>query len=132
MAPGEHTVTLTQATFFSTIEKDGIVVVDWWAGWCRPCRAFAPVFAKVAARHDDIVFGTVDTEAERALAWGFSIRSVPTLMIFRDSVPVVNQAGALPEGALEDLIARVRGLDMRKVRRRIAAAETSPPGSTGT
>lgn len=120
------TLALTTDTFFSTVKRDGIALVDWWASWCGPCRAFAPVYAKVAERHPDIVFGKVDTEAEGPLAAAFEIRSIPTLMVFRGGVLLFSQAGMLPERALESLIERVRALDMDEVRRKVADARPTP------
>ncbi len=113
------TIDLTQSTFESTVTGNDIVLVDWWASWCGPCRSFAPVFEKAAATHDDIVFGKVDTEAEQALAGMAGIRSIPTLMVFREGVLVFSQPGALPAAALEDLIAQVRALDMDEVHREL-------------
>ena len=113
------TIDLTQSTFESTITGNDIVLVDWWASWCGPCRTFAPVFERAAADHADIVFGKVDTEAEQALAGMAGIRSIPTLMVFREGVPVFSQPGAVPGAALEDLIAQVRALDMDEVRREL-------------
>jgi thioredoxin len=113
------TIDLTQSTFESTVAGNDIVLVDWWASWCGPCRTFAPVFEKAATTHDDIVFGKVDTEAEQALAGMAGIRSIPTLMVFRAGVLVFSQPGALPAAALEDLIAQVRALDMDEVRREL-------------
>ncbi len=110
------TVELTQGTFVETLRGNDIVLVDFWAAWCGPCRAFAPVFDKAAAKHPDIVFGKVDTEAEQALAAQADIRSIPTLMAFRDGVLLYSQAGALPEAALEDLIGQVRTVDMAAVK----------------
>lgn len=113
------TIDLTQSTFESTITGNDIVLVDWWASWCGPCRTFAPVFERAAADHADIVFGKVDTEAEQALAGMAGIRSIPTLMVFREGVLVFSQPGAVPGAALEDLIAQVRALDMDEVRREL-------------
>jgi thioredoxin 1 len=113
---------LTEATFSTTV-KQGIVLVDWWAAWCGPCRAFAPVFERASTKHPDVTFAKVDTEAEPLLAAAFEIRAIPTLMAFRDGVLVFEQAGALPPAALDRLIEAVRGLDMDDVRRRAAAEQ---------
>ncbi len=115
------TINLTDSTFEQTVTGKDIVLVDWWASWCGPCRAFAPVFEAAAATHDDIVFGKVDTEAEQGLAGAAGIMSIPTLMIFREGVLVFSQPGALPAPALEDLISQVRALDMDEVHRTMAA-----------
>ncbi|HEX8789540.1 MAG TPA: thioredoxin domain-containing protein [Polyangiaceae bacterium] len=114
------TIDLTTETFFPTVKRDGIALVDWWATWCGPCRAFAPVYAQVAVKHADVVFGKVDTEAEPALAGAFQIRSIPTLMVFRDGILLFAQPGMLPAQALETLVERVKALDMEEVRRSIA------------
>ena len=114
------TVALTEATFEATVEDNDIVLVDWWASWCGPCRQFAPVFEAAAERNQDVVFGKVDTEAEQGLAAAAGIMSIPTLMIFRDGLLLFSQPGALPPSAVDDLIAQVRALDMDDVRRRQA------------
>lgn len=125
------TVTLTEANFEETIRNNDIVLVDWWASWCGPCRMFAPVFEAAAARHPDLVFAKVDTDAESRLAAAAGIMSIPTLMVFRDQILVFSQAGVLPAPVLEDLITQVRALDMDAVRRAIAAehADQSPDGA---
>lgn len=117
------TVALTAATFEETVTADGIVLVDLWAEWCGPCKMFGPVFERASDTHTDIVFGKVDTEAEQELAGTLGIRSIPTLMAFRDGVLVFAQPGALPDTALEQVIAAVRDLDMDEVHRQVAEAE---------
>jgi thioredoxin 1 len=121
------TVEVTGSNFKQVVEKDGIVLLDWWASWCGPCRAFAPTYEKVAGKHPDITFGKIDTEASPDLAGAFDIRSIPTLMILRDKVLLFSEPGALPEAALEDLIRQVRTLDMEKVRADIAKQDAPEP-----
>jgi thioredoxin 1 len=114
------TVNLTEDTFEATVSRDGIVLVDWWASWCGPCRMFAPVFEAASEQHPDVTFGKVDTEAQPGLAGAANIMSIPTLMAFRDGILVFAQPGALPAPALEQVITAVRELDMDDVRRQIA------------
>ncbi|NUP53749.1 MAG: thioredoxin [Catenulispora sp.] len=114
------TVDLTKDTFEKTVTADGITLVDFWADWCGPCKQFAPIYEKVSEANTDITFAKVDTEAEPELAGAFDIRSIPTLLIFRDGVMVYGQPGALPEAPLVDLIGQARALDMEEVRRQIA------------
>ncbi|MER7458765.1 thioredoxin [Micromonospora sp. NPDC126480] len=118
-------VALSGSDFEKTITRDGIVLVDFWASWCGPCRSFAPVFERASEKHPDIVFGKVDTEAEAGLAAAAQIRSIPTLMAFRDGVLVFAQPGALPAPALEQVILAVRDLDMDDVRARISGQPAS-------
>lgn len=119
-------IKVTEHNFEATIER-GIVLLDWWAAWCGPCRMFAPTFEAASARHPDVVFGKVDTEVEQGLAGAFDIRAIPTLMVLRDGVLLASQPGVLPAAAIDELIARARELDMAEVRRaveqRTAAAE---------
>ncbi|MFF5216770.1 thioredoxin [Micromonospora sp. NPDC000442] len=118
-------VALTGANFEETVTRDGIVLVDFWASWCGPCRGFAPVFEQASEKHRDIVFGKVDTEVEQGLAAAAQIRSIPTLMAFRGGVLVFSQPGALPAAALEQVIQAVRDLDMDEVRAKISGEPAS-------
>ncbi len=116
------TVEVTEKNFEETIQK-GLVLIDWWAAWCGPCRRFAPIFEEASTRHPDVVFGKVDTEAQTALAGEFGIRSIPTIMAFREGILLFAQPGSLPGEVLDELIGKLREVDMDEVRRRVAEAE---------
>ena len=114
------TVKITKDTLQGTIADNEIVIIDFWAPWCGPCKSFAPIYEVVSEKHDDVVFAKVNTEDEQELAAGFQIRSIPTLMIFRDQIAIFSQAGMLPESGLEEVIAKTKELDMDQVRKEVA------------
>ena len=115
--------TITAQNFRETVEAGGIVILDFWAPWCGPCRGFAPTFEKAAGDNPDVVFGKINTDEEQQLAAAFGIQSIPTLVVFRDKVPLMKQAGALPPAALADVLEQAKALDMDKVRAEVAQRE---------
>ena len=121
------TTDLQSTEFEKTVTQEGIVLVDFWAEWCGPCKSFGPVFEAASEKNPEITFAKVDTEAEQEIAGALEIRSIPTLMIFRDGVQLFSQPGALPGHALDDLIDQVKAIDMDEVRAEIAAQATEPP-----
>jgi thioredoxin 1 len=114
------TIDLTQANFEETITNNDMIIIDFWAPWCGPCRNFAPVFKEASEKYPNIVFAKVNTDDERELAGSFQIRSIPTLMIFREQIIIFSQAGSLPESALEEVIGKAQELDMNVVREEVA------------
>ena len=114
------TIQVTKDSFKETIDNNDVVIIDFWAPWCGPCKSFAPVYEKVSEKYTDVVFAKVNTEDEQELAASFQIRSIPTLMIIREQIAIFSQAGMLPESALEDIIGKVKALDMDQVRKDVA------------
>jgi thioredoxin len=119
------TVDLTKDDFEKTINDNSIVVIDFWAPWCGPCRGFAPIFEKSSEAHPDVVFAKINTDEQQELAGSFGIRSIPTLMVFREKIILFQQAGALPGNALEQVIAQAKSLDMAKVHQELAAQQAA-------
>jgi len=117
------TINLTKETFEETVQSNDVVLIDFWAEWCGPCRSFAPVYEKISEQYPEIVFAKVDTEAEQELAGSFNIRSIPTLMVFKEQIGIFSQPGALPEDVLTDLVGQVEQLDMDEVRSQIENEE---------
>src|SRR5690349_3226999 len=122
------TVELTQENFEETVNKNPMVIIDFWAPWCGPCKGFAPVYEKAAETHPDVVFAKVNTDEQQELAGSFNIRSIPTLVVFREKVILFQQAGALPGNALEQVITQAKALDMTKVHAEVAAQQANPQG----
>jgi len=120
-------VELTKDNFEQVVTSNSTVIVDYWAPWCGPCRGFAPVFEKVAEKNPDVVFAKVNTDEEQEIASHFQIRSIPTLMVFRDQIIVFSQPGAMPQGAFEQVVEKAKALDMAEVRKQVADRESDAP-----
>lgn len=127
-----HAHEIGSTNFDETLKSNNIVVLDFWASWCGPCKTFGPIFEKVASRHTDVFFGKINTENEQLLASVLNIRSIPTIMIFRENILVFAQAGALPENALEDVLTQVKNLDMNEVKAQIAKEEAEQANKINT
>ena len=126
------TVALTTDSFEEQVKKPGILLIDWWAPWCGPCRAFAPIYEKASEKYGDVTFAKINTEEEPGLAGTFQIQAIPTLMVFRDQVLVFARPGMIPGAALDDLVEKVKALDMDEVRREIAEQEKSEAARQGS
>ena len=122
------TIELNEESLEKTVVENDIVIIDFWAPWCGPCKSFGPIYEEVSEKHPDIVFAKVNTEDQQAIAAHFQIRSIPTLMIFREQIVLFSEAGVLPANALEELIGQVKGLDMEKVKAEIEAAQAEQNG----
>ncbi len=123
------TIELTEANLEKTVVENDIVIIDFWAPWCGPCKSFGPIYEEVSEKHPDVVFAKVNTEEEQAIAAHFQIRSIPTLMVFREQIILFSEAGMLPASALEELVKQVKDLDMEKVKADIEAQQAQQQGS---
>lgn len=124
------TMEMTTENFETLLTKEGILFIDWWAEWCGPCQAFAPIYEEASGRHEDVTFAKIDTEAQQGLAAAFKIKSIPTLMVFRDGIPLYAQPGVVPGEALDDLVTQARALDMEKVRKEFEEARAQMSSGT--